>query len=38
MSDEADNVAVLTEAYRRWAESKGASGDHWVSLFAENIR
>jgi ketosteroid isomerase-like protein len=38
MSDEANNVAVLTEAYRRWAESKGASGDHWVSLFADNIR
>jgi len=38
MSDEARNVAVLTEAYRRWADSKGASGDHWISLFGENVR
>jgi len=38
MSDEARNVALLTEAYRRWSDSKGASGDHWISLFDENVR
>ncbi len=38
MSDEARNVAVLTEAYRRWSDSKGGSADHWVSLFGENVR
>jgi ketosteroid isomerase-like protein len=38
MSDEAKNVAILTEAYRRWSESKGASGDHWISICNENIR
>jgi uncharacterized protein len=38
MSDEAQNVAILTEAYRRWSESKGASGDHWIAICDENIR
>ena len=38
MSDEANNVAVLSEAYRRWSDSKGASGDHWISLFDEQVR
>lgn len=38
MSDEAHNVAVLTEAYRRWSESKGASADHWISICDPNIR
>ena len=37
MSDEANNVAVLTEAYRRWHDSRGASVDHWMSICAENI-
>jgi ketosteroid isomerase-like protein len=38
MSDEAKNVAILTEAYRRWSESKGASADHWIAICDENIR
>ena len=38
MSDEARNVAILTEAYRRWSESKGASADHWISICAPDIR
>ena len=37
MSDEANNVAVLTEAYRRWHDSRGGSVDHWMSICAENI-
>ena len=37
MSDEASNVAVLTEAYSRWSSSRGASVDHWMSICAENI-
>src|SRR5947207_12446708 len=35
---EAANVAVLTEAYRRWSESRGGSVDHWLSICAENLR
>jgi uncharacterized protein len=38
MSDEANNVAVLTEAYRRWHDSRGGSVDHWMSICAENIQ
>ena len=37
MSDEANNVAVLTEAYRRWHDSRGGSVDHWMSICDENI-
>jgi uncharacterized protein len=38
MSDEARNVAILTEAYRLWSESRGTSADHWISICAQNIR
>ncbi len=38
MPDEARNVAILTEAYRRWADSKGASADHWISICDPDIR
>jgi ketosteroid isomerase-like protein len=34
---ETANVAVLTEAYRLWHESRGGSVDHWMSICAENI-
>ena len=37
MSDEAKNVAVLTEAYRRWHDSRGSSVDHWMSICDDNI-
>jgi ketosteroid isomerase-like protein len=37
MSDEASNVAVLTEAYRQWHDSRGGSVDHWMSICDENI-
>ena len=38
MTNEADNVAILKESYRRWHESRGASADHWMSICAENLR
>jgi hypothetical protein len=38
MSDEARNVAILTEAYRRWSESRGATADHWITICDPNIR
>ena len=38
MSDEAQNVAILTEAYRRWHDSRGSSVDHWMSICDENIQ
>ena len=37
MSDETSNVAVLTEAYRRWSDSRGGSVDHWMSICDEKI-
>jgi ketosteroid isomerase-like protein len=37
MSDEARNIAVLTEAYRLWHETKGRSVDHWMNLFADSF-
>jgi ketosteroid isomerase-like protein len=38
MSEEARNVAVLAEAYRRWYDSRGGSADHWMSICDENIK
>src|SRR5882672_1327453 len=38
MSDEARNVAILQDAYRRWSESRGGSVDHWMSVCAEDIK
>src|SRR5882672_6017856 len=35
---ESANVAMLTEAYRRWHESRGGSVDHWLSICADNIK
>lgn len=37
MSVEDDNVALLREGYRRWAESRGASVEHWLDLAADDI-
>lgn len=34
---EAQNVTVLIDAYRRWADSKGGSADHWMTIVADNI-
>ena len=38
MSDEAQNVGVLKDAYARWAESKGRSVDQWMAICADNIK
>jgi uncharacterized protein len=38
MAEQDRNVAILTEAYRRWADSKGGSVDHWMSICAEDIQ
>ena len=37
MSEEASNVAILKDAYRRWSESRGGSVDHWMSICADGI-
>ena len=31
------NKEILTEAYRRWDETKGGSVSHWMSIVAEDI-
>ena len=38
MSDAARNVAVLTDAYRHWSESLGATADEWMAICDENIQ
>jgi uncharacterized protein len=38
MSDEAQNVAILKQAYTRWSESKGGSADFWIAICADNIK
>ncbi len=38
MSDEGQNVALLEDAYAHWANSKGASADHWMSIIADRIK
>jgi uncharacterized protein len=38
MSDAAQNVAILKQAYAKWSASKGASGDDWSAVFADQIK
>jgi uncharacterized protein len=38
MSEEAQNVALLRNAYRLWSESKGDSADHWLGICADLIK
>jgi hypothetical protein len=38
MSEEAQNVAILKEAYRLWHETKGRSVDHWIAICADAIQ
>jgi uncharacterized protein len=38
MSQEARNVELLKDAYRRWHESKGGSVDHWMTLVADDVQ
>ena len=37
MSEQARNVAILTEAYRLWHDTKGGSIEHWMNLFADSF-
>lgn len=37
MLEEARNVAILQEAYRRWCDSRGGSVDHWMSICDDGI-
>jgi hypothetical protein len=39
LSNETGNVAILTEAYRLWHETKASneSVDHWLSIVADDI-
>jgi ketosteroid isomerase-like protein len=38
MSDEAQNVAILKQAYAKWSQSKGASAGDWTAIFADNFK
>ncbi|HTP92317.1 MAG TPA: nuclear transport factor 2 family protein [Xanthobacteraceae bacterium] len=38
MADADKNVAILKEAYARWAASKGTSADHWMSIMADRLK
>jgi uncharacterized protein len=38
MSDEAQNVSILKQAYTKWSQSKGASAADWTSIFADNFK
>jgi hypothetical protein len=38
MSEEAQNIAILRDAYRQWSESRGGSADHWVAICDDDIR
>jgi hypothetical protein len=38
MSDAAQNVALLKQAYSHWADSKGESSDHWMSIVHDKIK
>lgn len=32
------NVAILSDAYQRWHDTKGGSIDHWMSLMEDEIQ
>jgi ketosteroid isomerase-like protein len=33
----ADNVDILKAAYKKWADSKGGSADHWLTICDDTI-
>jgi len=37
MTEETENVAILTEAYRLWHDTKGASVAHWMQICADEL-
>jgi len=38
VTETAQNVAMLKEAYAHWSSSKGESGEHWTKLFADKLK
>lgn len=38
MSNEADHIAILTEAYQKYRDSKGGSVDHLLSIVAPDVQ
>lgn len=38
MSTDADNVAVLKDAYQHWHDTKGSSVDHWLRLMTDDVK
>jgi uncharacterized protein len=38
MSDEAQNVAILKQAYAGWIGSKGTSAEQWTAIFADSFK
>jgi len=38
MSDAAQNVSVLKQAYAKWSQSKGASAEDWISILADRLK
>ncbi len=38
MSEQARNVELLKDAYKRWHDSKGGSLDHFMSIVADDIK
>jgi ketosteroid isomerase-like protein len=37
MSDEARNVEILQQAYKRWSDSRGGSAEDWLKICADDI-
>jgi hypothetical protein len=38
MGDATRNVEVLKDAHQRWANSKGGSVDHWMTIVSDDIQ
>ena len=38
MAKEAENVALLKDAYTRWHDTRGGSVDHWFTLVDRDIQ
>jgi ketosteroid isomerase-like protein len=37
MSNEAENVAILKDAYARWHATRGGSVDHWLGVVSHDV-
>ena len=38
MSDEASNVAILKDAYKKWSDTQGGSVDEWMKICSDKIQ